>query len=204
MQPLSELISKRSAHKIARLISTLFIPPTVMLFSFFYLGVQYGTSFQEKAAVICSAFLFTFLLPILFFLIMLKKQKIVNQDAELKEERTVPFLFGLFLLIAGYFILQSFGVQKLILVFWFSFITNSIAIILINKVWKISIHAFGLAAPLALFAFWGSWIALPVLLFLLLVGWSRIYLKCHNFAQVFAGASFGFISVYGQLYFILK
>ena len=199
-----EIPQRNSLYKIARISSTFFVPPTLTLFSFSFLGLQVETTIVNQFVVIGSGFLWTFLLPIIFFVIMLKKKKIINQDAELKEERTFPFLFGLSLLLIGYFLLRVFSIQPLILTFWLCYIINTFAIILINKTWKISIHALGIAAPLALFVFMGSWIAFPLLLLLFLVGWSRIYLKCHTFAQVITGAFFGFLSTYLQLYLFLR
>lgn len=207
MQPRSdkeEEQKKNLFYKIARISSTLFVPPTLTLFSFTYLGLLLETKLANQVVVLGSGLLWTFLLPIIFFIIMLKKKKIINQDAELKEERTFPFLFGLSLLLIGYFLLRIFNIQPLTQTFWLCYIINTGAIILINKIWKISIHALGIAVPLALFVFMGSLIAVPLLLLLFLVGWSRIYLKCHTFAQVIAGALFGFISTYLQLYLFLR
>jgi len=199
-----EIPQRNSLYKIARISSTFFVPPTLTLFSFSFLGLQFEPTIVNQVVVIGSGFLWTFLLPIIFFVIMLKKKKIINQDAELKEERTFPFLFGLSLLLIGYFLLRTFNIQPITLTFWLCYIINTMAIILINRTWKISIHALGIAAPLALFSFMGSWIAVPLLFLLFLVGWSRIYLKCHTFAQVIAGAFFGFISTYLQLYLFLR
>jgi membrane-associated phospholipid phosphatase len=47
-------------------------------------------------------------------------------------------------------------------------------------------------------------IALIFTVVILLVGWSRIQLKVHNFAQVAAGIILAFISTYLQIYFIVK
>jgi len=207
MQPQSnkvEIVKKSGTFQTARILSTIFVPPTLTLFSFSYLGLSFESLLFTKIIVVGSAFFFTFLFPIVFFVVMLKKKKISNQDAEVKEERTLPFLFGLSLLLIGYYFLPTFNIQPVTLAFWFCYITNMIAIILINKNWKISIHALGIAAPLAMFLFIGSWIAYPLALLLFLVGWSRIYLKCHTFAQVIAGALFGFLSTYMQLYFFMK
>lgn len=206
MQPRSnneEISQRNSLYKIARISSTLFVPPALTLFSFSYLGLQLEPTIVNKIVVICSGFFWTFLLPIIFFVIMLKKKKIINQDAELKEERTFPFFFGLSLLLIGYFLLRNFNIHPLTLTFWLCYIINTVAIILINKTWKISIHALGIAAPLALFSFIGSWITIPLLILLFLVGWSRIYLKCHTFTQVIAGGIFGFLSTYLQLHLFL-
>lgn len=207
MQPLSnsETAAKDTVpYKTARKLSTLFVPPTLSLFTFSYLGLHLEASFNKSVLVLGATLVLTFLLPIVFFIIMLKKKRIVNQDAEMKEERTIPFLFGLSLLLLGYLLLWFNNVQPLILALWFSYISNMAVIILINKFWKISIHAMGIAGPLAMFVFMGNWIAYPLLIILFLVGWSRINLKCHTFAQVIAGGIFGFLSTFLQLYLFLR
>jgi len=198
------IFSQETSYKFARGISTFFVPPTLTLFSFSYLGFHFENQVYQKWLVASTGLIFTFLLPIIFFLFMLKNKKIVNQDAEMKEERTIPFLFGLTLLIPGYFILHANDVHLITQAFWICYISNTAAVIIINKFWKISIHALGAAAPLALFCFIQNWIGAVMVIILLLVGWSRIKLKCHTFAQVIAGALFGFLSTVVQLYLILK
>jgi len=207
MQPLSnsETAAKDiGSYKTARILSTLFVPPTLSLFTFSYLGLHLETSFNKSVLVLGATLVLTFLLPIVFFIIMLKKKRIVNQDAEMKEERTIPFLFGLSLLLLGYLLLWFNNIHPFILALWFSYISNMAVIILINKYWKISIHAMGIAGPLAMFVFMGNWISYPLLIILFLVGWSRINLKCHTFAQVIAGGFFGFLSTFLQLYLFLR
>ena len=76
--------------------------------------------------------------------------------------------------------------------------------ILINKYLKISIHAMGASGPLALFTFIFGLNALVFLPIIVLVGWSRIKLKCHSPAEVASGALLGFVSVYFQLNVFLK
>ena len=62
----------------------------------------------------------------------------------------------------------------------------------------------GAAGPLAAVTYVFGPIALIFAIIVFLVGWSRIQLKVHNFAQVIAGIILAFISTYLQIYFIVK
>jgi membrane-associated phospholipid phosphatase len=60
----------------------------------------------------------------------------------------------------------------------------------------------GAAGPFAVITFAFGWIGLLVLPIVVLVGWSRIELKCHTISQVVAGILLAFVSVYLQMFFI--
>ncbi|MGB5848762.1 MAG: hypothetical protein WBH40_09760 [Ignavibacteriaceae bacterium] len=75
--------------------------------------------------------------------------------------------------------------------------------IIINKKWKISAHTMGASGPIAAVTFIFGPIALMFLVISVLVGWSRIQLKCHSFGQAMAGGIFAFISTFVQIYLIV-
>ncbi|MBK9099959.1 MAG: phosphatase PAP2 family protein [bacterium] len=133
-----------------------------------------------------------------------KAKKIVDLDASIKEERTVPFVISVGFYLIGLILLINFNVHIISIAFWFCYISNTLVTILINKYWKISAHAMGAAGPLAAVTYAFGPIALIFSIIVLLVGWSRIQLKVHTSAQVIAGILFGFISVYLQMYFIVR
>jgi membrane-associated phospholipid phosphatase len=62
----------------------------------------------------------------------------------------------------------------------------------------------GAAGPLAAVTYVFGPIALLFSLIVFLVGWSRIQLKVHNFAQVSAGILLAFISTFLQIFLIVK
>lgn len=184
-------------RRVARVVSTLFIPP--FLFFFIVLlasqNLLYGREFTISWV---TALLFGTLAPIVYFIVMVRRGKIVNQDAERKEERTVPYLVGAALLILGVLCLSWFGIGGGVLLVWYAYIGNSLLITVINRFWKISAHAMGAAAPIALALHFG----IPVIFFyfvLAAVCWSRLQLKVHTPLQVLFGALAGFFSVALQL-----
>lgn len=129
---------------------------------------------------------------------------IVDGDASLKEERTLPFSIAIIFYLAGLVILLYFEVNIIITAFWFCYISNTLFTILINRYWKISAHAMGAAGPFAALTFLFGYTAIYFILIVLLIGWSRIKLKCHTFTQVAAGAVLAFLSTFLQIHLIVN
>lgn len=193
-----------SSHKLARFISTLFVPPsfTIIIFTIFAFALE---SVPIKQGVtILTALVFGFIAPIVLFLILRNKGKLTDQDASIKEERTIPFLIAIIFYLIGLWVLIKYDLNIISIAFWFCYISNTIITIFINKFWKISAHAMGSAGPFAAVVFAFGWIGLFMLPIVLLVGWSRIKLKCHTLTQVIAGILLAFISVYIQMNLIVK
>jgi len=191
-------------HKFARIISTLFVPPafTIIIYSIFAFTLE--SDLSKSIETILIAFIFGFLAPIALFLLLRKKGKIIDQDASIKEERTFPFLIAILFYLIGLVLMINFGLNIISIAFWICYISNTLMTIFINKYWKISAHAMGAAGPFAAVTFAFGWIGFVILPFVVIVGWSRIELKCHTASQVVAGILFAFFSVYIQMSLILK
>jgi membrane-associated phospholipid phosphatase len=191
-------------NKIARIISTLFVPPsfTIIVFTIFALTLE--TETLKTVVTILVAFLLGFTAPIILFVVLRKRRKIVDLDATVKEERTTPFLISVGFYLIGLVILIFFNVSIISIAFWFCYISNTLVTILINKHWKISAHAMGAAGPLAAVTYTFGPIALLFSVIVFLVGWSRIQLKVHTLPQVLAGVLLAFVSTYLQMYFIVR
>ena len=190
--------------KIARVISTLFVPPSFTLIIFSIFAFQLETEQIKTIITILVATVFGFLAPIILFLKFRKKGLIVDLDASVKEERTVPMAISLSLFIIGMIILIIFKINIISIAFWFCYISNTLITILINKHWKISAHTMGAAGPFAALLFVFGPTALLFTILTILVGWSRIQLKCHTQAQVLAGGVLAFLSTYLQIFIITK
>ena len=190
--------------RLARIISTLFVPPsfTIIVFTLFAFFLESDS--LKRVITIMVAFLFGFTAQIILFLLYRRKGKIIDLDASVKEERTTPFLISVGFYLAGLVILIIFRVHIISIAFWFCYISNTLVTILINKHWKISAHAMGAAGPLAAVTYVFGPIGLLFSLIVFLVGWSRIQLKVHNFAQVSAGILLAFTSTFLQIFVIVN
>lgn len=192
-----------STKKIARIISTIFIPPTFTLISLLYLAIRFESRTFEKIITIAIALVFGFIFQLASFFYFYKRGLIADVDAKIRQERTLPYMVSIVIFISGLILLLGFGVSNISIAFWFCYISNAVLVIFINKYFKISIHMMGAAGPLALFSFELGLSAIIFLPLLFLIGWSRIKLGVHSLIEVIAGGVFGFLSVYLQLYFLL-
>ena len=190
--------------KLARIISTLFVPPSFTIIVFTLFAFVLESDPLKSLMTILVAFLFGFTAQIILFVVLRRRGKIVDLDASVKEERTTPFLISVGFYLTGLVILIIFNVNIISIAFWFCYISNTLVTILINKHWKISAHAMGAAGPLAALTYVFGLIALLFAILVFLVGWSRIQLKVHNLAQVMAGALLAFVSTYLQIYLIVR
>jgi membrane-associated phospholipid phosphatase len=195
---------QNSTVKLARIISTLFVPPsfTIILFTIFAFTLE--TESIQKIVTILTAFVLGFSAQIILFVTFRKRGKIVDLDASIKEERTTPFLISVGFYAAGLIILIIFNVHIFSIAFWFCYISNTLVTIFINRHWKISAHAMGAAGPLAAAVYVFGLTALLFAIVVVIVGWARIQLKMHSLRQVKAGTLLGFISTYLQIYCIVK
>jgi membrane-associated phospholipid phosphatase len=190
--------------KIARVISTLLVPPSFTLIIFCILALHLETEGKSSIVTILIAAVFGFAAPIILFLTFRKKELIVDLDASLKKERTIPMTISLSFFILGLIILIIFKVHIISIAFWFCYISNTLITILINKRWKISVHTMGAAGSLAAVLYVFGPLAILFTIFPILVGWSRIQLKCHTPAEVFGGGILAFLSTYFQIFIITK
>ena len=195
---------EQSLNKIARIISTVFVPPSFTLIVFTIFALVLESEFLKQLVTISTAFIFGFIAPIVLFVILRKKKKLIDIDASEKDERTFPFIISIIFYTIGIIILIIFKVNIISIAFWFCYISNTLFTIFINKHWKISAHSMGASGPLAAMTYVFGPIALVFSLIVLMVGWSRIQLKVHNAAQVSAGILLAFISTYLQIYFITE
>ncbi len=197
-------MSRNISLKTARIISTLFVPPslTIIIFTIFAFLLEH-TAFQ-RIILILTALIFGFIMPVIMFTVFRKKGLIGDVDAKIKEERTLPFLLSILFYASGLIILIYYSIDIVSIAFWFCYITNTLLLVIINKYWKISAHMMGASGPFAALVYVFGFAALPYIILLYFIGQARIKLECHTLNQVVAGALFAFISTYLQIYLIIK
>ena len=181
---------KNTLNKLARFISTLFVPPSFTIIVFTLFAFIFESEILQRIIVILVAFIFGFIAQIILFLVFRKRGRIVDLDASVKEERTTPFLISIGFYFIGLIILIVAHVNILSIAFWFCYLSNTFFTILINKHWKISAHAMGAAGPLAAVTYAFGPLVLAFIILVAMIAWSRIQLKVHTFPQVLIGILF--------------
>lgn len=133
----------------------------------------------------------TWLMPLLFILWLLRRGELSDFNMLNRLERLKPMLMSLVTAVWGWAILLALTAPPLLLALATANLGQSLLYLFITMRWKISIHA-AVAASVTVLT-WHLWglAALPVVLSLPLIAWSRVHLRRHTAAQTIAGAAIG-------------
>ena len=180
-------------------ISIIFHPLIISAYTFYILVYQIEDNLSNKNNIFFICLIFSNIIPIITVLYLKYKKIISDLDASIKEHRLLPLSLGVVYASLGFIFLYNIQANLYVQGLMFSYITNSIIIILITKYWKISIHAIGVTGPFAvLYLFGYKYITLMILITILVCA-ARIILNAHDFKQVIIGSIFGFLSTFLQI-----
>ncbi len=179
--------------------------PTIGIILIFTLSILRFLPTAMAVRFILIVFGLTAVLPMLLIYI-LKLFGIIHDVAlNNRQERTIPYLITSACLLGTAWFMASRQCPGWVSAFYAGGGIAGIINLIVNRWWKISAHAAGMAGVVAmLFHISGSagesssliwWIA-AVILAAGLLGTVRIYLGRHTFAQVMAGYAVGFLCVY--------
>lgn len=185
-------------------ISIIFHPLIISAYTFYILVYQIEDNLSNKNNIFFICLIFSNIIPIITVLYLKYKKIISDLDASIKEHRILPLSLGVVYASLGFIFLYNIQANVYVQGLMFSYITNSIIIILITKYWKISIHAIGVTGPFAVLYLFGYEYITLMILITILVCTARIILNAHDFKQVTIGSIFGFLSTFLQinLYFL--
>lgn len=119
---------------------------------------------------------------------MVRRGDIPDIYASERQTRTKPFIGALASYLMGVFALKIVGAPQSLVALMACYFVNSLAMMIISRVWKISIHASGIAGPATFLVHQLGIRMLPFSMLLLPTAWARIKLGAHDLKQVIAGA----------------
>ena len=183
----SETSKTENGHGLANYISVFVAPPTVAILATICFSLWSPIGLGSLSA------LFSILICILCFvvapflaIVYYHRKKVVDLYVSKKEDRTPFFLIA----IASYAtatILFSATSTKIMFLLALCSLIVSIISMGINLYWKVSLHCAGVTGPIFALIFVFGLSALPLTSIVGMVGWSRITLKNHTFAQTLGG-----------------
>lgn len=160
--------------------------------------------------LVCNA-LFTFVMPVLLILLMLRFGMIKTLELDDKEDRRYPILFTIIFHSINYYFLSRIHLPALYYLFLLSGIFSIVITLIVSRYWKISMHMTGiggLCGSLLLCALmWPvdiRFLLAGVFLAAGITGSSRLILNAHTPAQVAAGFFAGFVPQLIILIVLLK
>ncbi len=190
-------------HTLARFISNTLHPivlPVVTYWAVLFLGFE---NLEGRYLYLFIAFLICTVAPSVVVIALMKSGKVSDYDISDRKNRTIPLVIGIAVYVLGFFVLKALGAPPIASSFMVCYAVNTLVIMFITFVWKISVHVTSLCGPIAaLYVTFGT----PMLLLLLLVPplmWSRIVLKAHTPMQTIAGAALGFFFTLIELRLLL-
>lgn len=192
--------------RIAKIISYLFHPllmPSYGILLFFHLDKQVAhfVSFEVKRTLLLMTFCFTFVMPLLNTLILLRMKIITNLQLETKEERRMPLLITIIFYFAEYYILSEPEVPATLKLLMLSAIISLMLTLIINLFWKISAHMIGIGGITGMsivlcYLFKNpELILISSLIFLAaIIAYARLKLAAHTSSEIYAGFLIGFLT----------
>jgi hypothetical protein len=179
---------------------------SIIFFSDNYIGnfVPLGV----KLLIIGITFVFTFILPVINTVILLKIGRISSLSMDHPGERTIPYASTSLYYFALFLLFHSEGFPEAFKILILGAGISIVIVLLINLRWKISAHMTGIGgiagAALGLIYRLQLDLFFPLLIVIFvagLVGFARLKLLSHSPAQVYSGFVLGFILELGLMIF---
>ena len=194
-----EAMEKINLTRFFELVSDVFHPITNAGLAFFLLTIfGGGNSIAIKIFHFSIALLFSMIIPFLYVYYLKKRGYLKTIDITERMQRLNPFAFSILSYFAGFFALLFFDASLHVQGLMFCYGSNTLLVMLVTKWWKVSVHTTGIAGPLVALTFEYGPIVFPFYLLIIIVGWSRVYLKRHTVMQVLVGGAMGLLLTYLQ------
>lgn len=198
--------------KTAQLFSFVFNPflmPT-MGFLVVYYNMPSVELYTPKMRNILTGIVFvsTFILP-MFFVLLMAASKRINYSMMHHRERLLPYIFSAFSILLGAQLMGKLPVPNVYKLYMLATCLILIALFFITMKWKISGHASGVggftALLIAVSIKYGIDMSAYIIAAVIISGFvcsSRLYLKKHSPAQVYAGFGISSVFMFSIIYFL--
>jgi membrane-associated phospholipid phosphatase len=192
-------------EKLAKTISILFHPVfvpswfTLILFSS-NTYIQLLIPLQLKFVLISMIFITTAMFPLLFLLIMVRREIVSSFYLEKKEDRIYPLGITAIFYFLSYYLMRQLPLSDAFSLFLLGSTIIVIISLLITFFWKISTHLMGIGGLLGGLTGLAihlsidlTWMIVYGLVISGLLGFARLQLNAHKPSQVYAGFMLAFI-----------
>jgi len=189
--------------KLAKIISIIFHPLLMPTYGFLIIlyTKNYFSTFTPtnlKLVILSVTFIFTFVLPAINALILLKMGRIKSLEMKTNNERITPYGSATVYYFALYYLFYNAGFPSVFKVVVLGAAISILIILVINYKWKISAHTAGIGGIAG--AITGliyrlqidvHFILMLVLFIAGIVGYARLKLNAHTPSQIYLGFFLG-------------
>jgi len=197
---------KRIAQSFSWFFHPLLMPTIGIIILMFTNSYVSFIPVQAKKMLIILTAIGTLILPALMVPLFVLQGKISNIQLDDRKERIYPLALTAIFYSLTFILFLRIPVFKLVHSFMLGALLSVLVGFLISLKWKISTHMMGLGGLIALIIVLSFkldiYLIYPLIGVLIaagLAGSSRLYLKAHTEAQVYAGLGVGFLLVLGSL-----
>lgn len=207
------VIQKTAEEKLAKIISYIFHPLLMPTYGFvlIFFTKNYISTFLSpnlKFVIIGVTFIFTFLLPTINALILLKMGRIKSLEMETSNERIIPYGSTVLYYSALFYLFYNAQFPNIFKNMILGAAITILFTLIINFRWKISAHTIGIGgiAGAALGIIYRlqvdmHFILMIIIFFAGIVAYARLKLKAHTPSQVYTGFVLGFLVELGLMIF---
>lgn len=176
---------------LAKAITELLAPTVVLVLTYTAITVMTAPTIARGVLWGAIAVLLGSILPFVFIVIGVRRGRITDHHIRERRQRHLPLIVALASVFIGLTLLAALDAPRPLLTFFVLVVAVLVPSIAITVWWQISVHtAIAAVAATTLTALWGLPLTLAFL-GVIAVGWSRVRLKVHSHAQVWAGATLG-------------
>jgi membrane-associated phospholipid phosphatase len=182
---------------LAKLISSVLNPFIVAITTLALLAFQCTNTAREAVTWIFISIAISIFPVVSVVFVLVRRRKLDGFFSNPREQRNSVYLLASVLGIIDCILYWCVHAPRLLSVL---FTTGLIAVIIfmaINYYWKISLHTAFITGAVVVLVIIFNWRAVFTVVFIPLVGWSRIVLKQHNTYQVLVGGLLSVIIVAG-------
>jgi membrane-associated phospholipid phosphatase len=183
--------------RIAEIISMVLSAILIAFFAFTIL-IFFESPPSSALFLIITSF-FGSIFPIAILLYLENRGIIPDIYASKRSTRTKPFIGAVISYLIGFIFLLFFKAPQSVIALMACYFINSLIMMTISKVWKISIHVSGISGPATFLVQQLGIMMLPFFFLILPVAWARLKLGAHNLSQIMMGALLPIGLVYIQL-----
>jgi membrane-associated phospholipid phosphatase len=190
LRPLNRVaVRVQRLNRIARWVSNATHPPIVGIMCVLLVGLAsmklsvwlWGAEYLTVAV----------LLPTVFVLWLVKRGEILDVQLPQRQQRIKPYCAALTCMLLAALSLNLFQAPKLLIQIGWANVLQTLVLFVVTLRWKISAHAASIAGLSVLACRLMGVSALPFVVLVPLVAWSRVRLGRHDVWQTVAGACAG-------------
>lgn len=191
-------VNQDTSYRLGRLLSQVFHPITNGVASFLIVGGLADEFTGVRLAGLGWALASISLLilpPTLFFYFRLFRGYYSDDDVSRRGERQGLYFFSLGSVILASLALYALSVPAIFLRLIGASLGILVVCMLINFVWKVSVHSASIATLATLGAVYRPWLGLILCVAAVALGWARIRTGNHTIGQVVAGWAIASMSI---------